>query len=195
MPTQAQAVDSQAFCKDCEKFLTYLVLSFQKQSGDVAALASKVQALSIGLANSVSPPVPVPSMFASLQQSLGAGVPAGNPGTFPQEQGDGTVLYGGSPAATMQAAQTTTIAALEHKVNLLEAKFTQLSSHSASTTVKFRGAGFTSHRDVIPLIQAEMPTSYFGCFVNAAILFEWIQGNVGDDTLKNMEHLKGHLFG
>jgi hypothetical protein len=30
MPTQAQIVDSQAFCKDCKKFLTSLVLSFQK---------------------------------------------------------------------------------------------------------------------------------------------------------------------
>jgi hypothetical protein len=138
----------------------------------------------------VSPPVPVPSMFASLQQSLGAGVPAGNSETFPQEQSGGTGSYGGSPAATIQAAQTTTIAALEHKVKLLEAKFAQLSSHSTSTTVKFEGAGFTSPRDIIPLIQAEMPTSYFGCFVNAAILFEWIQGNVGDDNLKNMETMR-----
>jgi hypothetical protein len=137
MPTQAQVVDSQVFCKDCEKFLTSLVLSFQKQSGDVAALASKVQALSIGLANSVSPPVPGPSMSASLQQSLVAGVPAGNPGAFPQRQGGGTGTHNsssGSSAATIQAAQATTIAALEQKVNLLEAKFAQLSSHSASTT-------------------------------------------------------------
>jgi hypothetical protein len=35
-----------------------------------------------------------------------------------------------------------------------------------------------------------MPTAYFGCFVNAAILLEWIQGNVGDDTLKNMETMR-----
>jgi hypothetical protein len=32
-----------------------------------------------------------------------------------------------------------------------------------------------------------MPTSYFGCFVNAAILLKWILGNSGEDTLKNME--------
>jgi hypothetical protein len=28
----------------------------------------------------------------------------------------------------------------------------------------------------MPHIQAQMYTSYFGCFVNAAILLEWIQG-------------------
>jgi hypothetical protein len=135
MPIQAQVVDSQAFCKDCEKFLSSLVLSFQKQSGDIAALASRVQALSLGSANSVSPPSPVPSMFASLQQSLGAGVPAGNPGTFTQDHGGGAKSYGDSSAATMQAAQASTIVALEQKVKLLEAEFAQLSSHSASTTV------------------------------------------------------------
>jgi hypothetical protein len=34
-----------------------------------------------------------------------------------------------------------------------------------------------------------MKTSYFGCFVNAAILLEWILGNNGEDTLKNMERM------
>jgi hypothetical protein len=71
-----------------------------------------------------------------------------------------------------ERARAQTCAALEHKMKLLEAKFAQLSSHSASTTVNFGGAGFSSPRDVVPLIQAEMPTAYFGCFVNAAILFE-----------------------
>jgi hypothetical protein len=42
---------------------------------------------------------------------------------------------------------------------------------------------------VLPLIQEEMKTSYFGCFVNAAILLEWILGNNGEDTLKNMERM------
>jgi hypothetical protein len=34
-----------------------------------------------------------------------------------------------------------------------------------------------------------MPTSYFGCFVNAAILLEWILGNSGEDTLKSYERM------
>jgi hypothetical protein len=35
-----------------------------------------------------------------------------------------------------------------------------------------------------------MPTSYFECFGNTAILFESIQGDVGNDTLKNMETMR-----
>jgi hypothetical protein len=35
-----------------------------------------------------------------------------------------------------------------------------------------------------------MPTAYYGFFVNAAILLEWIHKNVGDDTLKNMETMR-----
>jgi hypothetical protein len=52
--------------------------------------------------------------------------------------------------------------------------------------MKFRGAGFSSPRDVLPTIQAEISTSYFGCFVNAAILLEWIFRNGGEDSLKNL---------
>jgi hypothetical protein len=192
MPTQAQVDDAQVFCKDCEKFLTSLVISFQKQSADVAALAAKVQTLTIGLANSSAPQQPPgPSLFASLSQSLGSGVPTATLGSATQGQGSGAMAS--SSAAAVQAAQASTIASLEQRMKLLDAKLGQLSSHSASTTVNFGGAGFSSPRDVIPLIQAEMSaTPYFGCFVNAAILFEWIQGNLSVTTLSKIWKLCGN---
>jgi hypothetical protein len=56
--------------------------------------------------------------------------------------------------------------------------------------VCFGVTGFSGPRDLIPLIQEQMPTVNYGCFVNAAILLEWIQGNIGDDTLKNMDIIR-----
>ncbi len=58
-----------------------------------------------------------------------------------------------------------------------------------STPIRVGGAGFACRRDVVPLVQSQLPTSYFGCFVNAAILMEWIKGNSGGDTLKDMERM------
>jgi hypothetical protein len=75
--------------------------------------------------------------------------------------------------AGIQVVQASaTIAALKQKVKALDAKCLQLSTHLASTTVKFGGAGFSGPRDVMPPIQSQMSTSYFGCFINAAILLE-----------------------
>jgi hypothetical protein len=90
---------------------------------------------------------------------------------------------------SVQASQAATIAALELRIQALDARFVQFSTGTSSSTIKFGGAGFSCPRDVMPLIVAQMPKAYFGCFVNAAILFEWIQGNIGDDTLKSMERM------
>ena len=153
---------------------------------EIAKLASKVESLVHGGKPVEGPPSSSgPTVFLLLQHSLNAGGSAGNPGSFPQGQG-----VGGSVPTPSAAAQAATIASLEQKFRLLDAKFVQLSTHSTSTTVKFGGAGFSSPRDVLPFIQAEMPIAYYGCFVNAAILLKWIQGNVGDDTLKNMETMR-----
>ena len=34
-----------------------------------------------------------------------------------------------------------------------------------------------------------MSTAYFGCFVNTAVLLEWILGNSRENTLKNLERM------
>jgi hypothetical protein len=81
------------------------------------------------------------------------------------------------------------VTTLEQKVNDLTIKLTKLGTQQTTATVKFGGAGFASPREVLPVIQAEMKTSYFGCFVNAAVLLEWILGNSGKDTLKNLERM------
>jgi hypothetical protein len=189
-PIESKVDSSKAFEAGCEIFLTNLVSSFTKQGVEIAKLTSQVN--SWGLERGPvgdSPSPPGASLFSSLQNSLNAGGNSGNPGSFQQGQRSGGSAQT-TPNGSTQAAQAATIAALEQKIRVLDAKFVQLSTNSTSTTVKFGGAGFSSPRDVLPLIQAEMPTAYFGCFVNAAILFEWIQGNVGDDTLKNMETMR-----
>jgi hypothetical protein len=76
--------------------------------------------------------------------------------------------------------------ALEQKVTDLTSKFSLLHGNQTTATAKFGGTRFSSPQEVVPVIQAEISTSYFGCFVNAVILLSWILGNSGKDTLKNM---------
>jgi hypothetical protein len=191
--SQAKIDKAELFATDCEAFLTSLVTSFQKQSDEITLLSTKVRSLAVSPGPGSMPHQPSSSnAFASLRHSLGTGnssasAPSSNQG---QESHATSSSWGGAPAASVQASQASTIASLEQRMKVLDAKLVQLSTHSASTTVKFGGAGFSGPRDVIPLIQSQMPTAYYGCFVNAAILLEWIQGNVGDDTLKNMETMR-----
>jgi hypothetical protein len=91
-------------------------------------------------------------------------------------------------SAAVQASQASTIAQLEIHLKALDAKFIQFTKGgTTAATIQFGGAGFTCPRDSMSLIQAQISTSYFGCFVNVAILMEWIHGQVGEDTLKSME--------
>jgi hypothetical protein len=193
--TQDKLDAEEVFSKDCHSFLSSLVTSFQTQAGQVSALAAKVKTLTIGFNGMKSaPPAAIPhaglngtstspsSVFAVMHQTLGGSATGGGIGNLSQGQG--------RSAASGQAAQTSALAAMELKLQALHVKIVKLSAHEASTTVKFGGAGFSGPRDVLPLIQAQMSTSYFGCFVNAAILLEWILGNIGDNTLKNMETMR-----
>jgi hypothetical protein len=187
-PAQDNIAAVQVFSKDCENFLASLVSSFQKQASEVSSLGLKVKMLTLALNedDDPSPSSSAPGLFASLKQTLGEGV-GSRESVLRSQRG---LAHQDSPDSSGQASQAVTIAALEQKIRVLDAKMVELSAHSASTTVRFGGAAFSSPRDVFPLIQSEMPTAYFGCFVNAAILFEWIHGNVGDDTLKNMETMR-----
>jgi hypothetical protein len=77
---------------------------------------------------------------------------------------------------------------LELKVKALDAKLALMMSCTILTTIRFGGAGFSGLRDVMPLVQSQLSTSYFGYFV---------KGNSGGDTLKDMERmhkLKIHLL-
>ena len=167
------------FSKDCGTFLTSLVSSFQTQATAVQTQANELARLSVRI-NSMANvsttsfgSATAPSAFAALQSSL-QGTSATNPsGTFQQ------TLH----------APATSVAQLELRIKALDAKLAQMMSGVSTNTIKFGGAGFSGPRDVMPLIQAQMPIAYFGCFVNAAILMEWILGNVGEDTLKNMERM------
>jgi hypothetical protein len=189
LPAKIKAADD--FLAECEIFLTSLVTSFQKQAGEVSSLATRVNVLA-----TAAPPAARPSQalgqsaFATLQHLLGLGSTTGaGLSNAPPNPSANVGVSQGSSSATIQAVQAATISALELRMRVLDNKFTQLSTNSASSTIKFGGAGFSSPRDVMPLIQARMSTSYFGCFVNAAILLEWIQGNSSEDTLKNMERM------
>jgi hypothetical protein len=172
---QVQIKKANDFSTGCEQFLTSLVSSFQKQSNEVIILGAKINSLaSAQPVPSQTVPPAVPSAFATLQQSLGMGAaPATNPGA----------------SGPTNSAQASTILNLELKVKALDAKLGLMMSGTISTTIRFGGAGFSGPRDVVPLVQAQLPLSYFGCFVNAAILMEWIKGNSGGDTLKDMERM------
>jgi hypothetical protein len=189
-PAQDKIASVQTFSKDCEIFLASLVSSFQKQANEVASLNSKVKILTLSLGDNLGPS-PTTNLFASLQQTLGEG--SRTSGRFSQDKVS-TSSQQDTVTPSEHAARASIIAALEQKVRILDANMVQLSSNAASTTVHFGGAGFASPRDVLPLIQAEMPTAYFGCSVNAAILLEWIQGNMGDDSLKSMETMRKLKF-
>jgi hypothetical protein len=78
---------------------------------------------------------------------------------------------------------------LQSQVKELNSKLATVSLETGSRSVQFGNAGFRVPRDLLPHIQAQMPINYFGCFVNGAILMEWILGNNGEDTLKNMERM------
>jgi hypothetical protein len=172
---QVQIKKANNFSAGCEQFLTSLVSSFQKQSNEIIILGAKVTALASSqpvTGQSAIPPPAVSSAFAALQQSL-AGPASVAPGT----------------SIPANSAQASTITQLELKVKALDAKMAAMMTGKISTTIRFGGAGFSGPRDVVPLVQAQLPTSYFGCFVNAAILMEWIKGNSGGDTLKDMERM------
>lgn len=185
----AKLKTAEEFSNDCESFLTSLVTSFQQQAGEVASLAVKVNSLVVP-----SPPVVAPtfatgaSTFATLQQTLGLTSGASVP---PASSIPATATTGHDASSAIMASQAATIAALEQRVRALDTKFAQLSNNTASSTIQFGGAGFSNPNELMPLIKAQMKTSYFGCFVNAAILLEWIQGNSGnnEDALTYMNKM------
>jgi hypothetical protein len=166
------------FSNDCEAFLTSLVTSFKTQVGEVTILQTKVATLSVGATPPAAPLVA--STFSSLSQCLGLG--ASPQVTYTQQvplsSNQVNQLPNESPPALLA-----TVAALEQKFNDLTKQFTKLGTQQTTATVKFGSACFASPQEVLPVIQAEMKTSYFGCFVNADVLLEWILGNSSKDTL------------
>jgi hypothetical protein len=171
---RSQISKADDFAIECEAFLTTLVSTIKVQTGQVSSLLVKVNDLTLASASAsqVHPPrAPMgSSAFATLSHSLGLGDPTPKPSNSYE------------PSTDVQAS----ISVLEKKVMELTLKLGKVHDTHSATTVKFGGAGFASPRDVLPVIQAEITTSYFGCFVNAAILLEWILGNVGEDSLKSM---------
>jgi hypothetical protein len=168
-----------AFATDCEAFLGSMVSTIQSQTSDISSLArqlaSAVQASATRL-----PYQPADSQlrFTSLAQGLRGASPPG-PAAASGSAGTGSI-----PPNLVQTVQN-----LQLQVKDLNTKLASVSLDKGNHCVRFGNAGFRNPRDVLPLIQAQMPTSYFGCFVNAAILLEWILGNNGEDTLKNMERM------
>jgi hypothetical protein len=107
-------------------------------------------------------------------------------------------LQGGVPPTTAHTSDTegsdlpdliATFQILKMQMKDLNSKLASVALEKGKHCVRFGNAGFRNPRDVIPSIKAQMPRSYFRCFVNAAILLEWLLGNSGDETLKNMKRM------
>jgi hypothetical protein len=167
----------ETFTTECAAFLSSMVTTIHVQAGDVAALAAQMSGLIQESAKRMpSQPTDPLSRFASLTQGLRGGA-TGVQSTVPDSSDPSLpdLVY--------------TVKNLQTQVKDLSTKLAGVSKDKGSSCVRFGNAGFRSPRDVLPLIKAQMPTSYFGCFVNAAILLEWILGNSGEDTLKKMERM------
>jgi hypothetical protein len=167
----------ETFTTECETFLSSMVSTINVQAGDIAALAAQMSGLIQDSATRmpVQPADPL-SRFASLSQGLRTGL-AGGASTSAETSSDS------------MPELVSTVRNLQTQVKELSTKLAGVSKDKGNSCVRFGNAGFRNPRDVLPLIKAQMPTSYFGCFVNAAILLEWILGNSGEDTLKKMERM------
>jgi hypothetical protein len=120
------------------------------------------------------------SRFSSLAQGLQGVQPVASilpPTAFPP------------PLSSDVSGLADTVRSLQSQVKDLSTKLSSILLDSGNHCVRFGNTGFRSPREVLPLIWSQMSTSYFGCFVNAVILLEWIIGNSGEDTLKNMERM------
>jgi hypothetical protein len=167
----------ETFTTECETFLSSMVSTIHIQAGDISALAAQMS----GLIEESATRTPFESTdplsrFASLTRGLRSGS-TGMPTSVPAAK---------DPSLPDLVS---TVKNLQTQVKELSTKLAGVSQDKASHRVRFGNAGFRNPRDVLPLIKAQMPTSYFGCFVNAAILLEWILGNSGEDTLKKMERM------
>jgi FtsZ-binding cell division protein ZapB len=165
-----------SFTSECETFLGSLVTTIQGQATEIAALAAQFASeIQASATRTMPQPADAFSRFSSLSQGLRGAAPFG---VAAPTQADSL------PPNLVASVQT-----LQLQVKELSTKLASVSLEKGNYCVRFGNAGFRNPRDVLPLIQAQMPTSYFGCFVNAAILLEWILGNSGEDTLKNMERM------
>jgi hypothetical protein len=138
-PMKITAADE--FSRGCKTFLTLLVVgSIQKQSGEMANLVARVDSLSVANVPSAGTAPPVAqSTFTALQQSLGMGgtIPLAS---IPPTANAASSGWKGMTSAEIQVSQAATIALLEARVKCLDAKFNQLTSNKASTTMRFGGA-------------------------------------------------------
>jgi hypothetical protein len=154
-----------------------MVTNIHAQAGNMAALAAQMSGLIQESAKRVpSQPTYPLSRFASLIQGLRGGATGIPP----------TVLGSADPSLPDLVC---TVKNLQTQVKDFSTKLGGVSKDKGSYCIPFENAGFRNPRDVLSLIKAQMPTSYFGCFVNAAILLEWILGNSGEDALKKMERM------
>jgi hypothetical protein len=155
-----------------------VVTTIQAQAVDIKGLSSQMTGFAKSAANQVLPTQPaVPlSRFASLSQGL-------------QQGGSATTVASSGDSGVDLSALVASVESLKIQIKDLNAKLAIVALEKGNRCVRFGSAGFRNPRDVLPSIRAQMPTSYFGCFVNAAILLEWILGNSSDDTLKNMERM------
>jgi hypothetical protein len=167
----------ETFTPECDAFLSSMVATIQAQAVEITDLASQMSGLvrASGRSLPAQPSNPL-SRLASLPQGLQGGAPTT---TAPSPGMDGSDLP--DLIATVQN--------LKMQMKELNSKLASVSLEKGNHCVRFGNVSFRNPRDVIPSIKAQMPTSYFGCFVNAAILLEWILGNSGDDTLNNMERM------
>jgi hypothetical protein len=137
---------AEKFAVDCESFLTTLVSTIKKQTGDVSTLFLEVKNLTLAVSNvpqAIPPAAPsAASTFATLSQSLGLGASAPAPAATAQT----------SNVPPTGTAVHASIAALEQKVTDLTLKLAKLHTKKTTATVKFGGAGFSSPRDVLPII-------------------------------------------
>ena len=160
MHPRSHALDS--FIPDCESFLGSMICTIQTQSTDLAALSSQmagfVRSSSRGTGNSTQPGDPM-SRFSFLAQGLrNTTAPSSAPSTS----------MGSSDPPNLVAS----VHSLQHQVKELNLKLATVSLENGNCCVRFGNVGFRAPRDLLPHIQAQMLTNYFGCFVNGAILME-----------------------
>jgi hypothetical protein len=155
-----------------------MVSSLQVQATYIAGLASQMSKL---IQSSVkifaSQPMDPLSRFSSLAQGLWGTLPMAIVLVLTQPS------VGDLPPNLVQMVRN-----LQLQVKDLSTKFASVSAEKGNCCVRFGKAGFWNPCNILPLIQDQMPMSYFCCFVNGAILFKWIlagQNSCGD-TLKSM---------
>jgi hypothetical protein len=170
----------ESFLKDCESFLGNMVASIHAHTTDISTIATQVaEVVKASTARTPVQPSEPLSRFSSMAHSF----------YFAQPYVAPTASTPAQEVPTDLRVLVETVRDLQAQVKVLSAKLSSVSLDKGNHCVIFGNAGFRGPCEALPLIQAQMPTSYFGCFVNSAILLEWILGNNGEDTLKKMERM------